>query len=36
MPVLDFWHIKLNNLSIETKEMIVDEDGDILKHNSLL
>lgn len=34
MPVLDFWHIKLNNLSIETKEMIVDEDGDILKHEA--
>ncbi len=34
MSVLDFWRIKLNNLSIATKEMIVDEEGDILKHEA--
>lgn len=32
---LDFWHLRLLDLSIDSKEMITDRDGDILKHEAL-
>ncbi len=32
---LDLWHIKLMDLSVEEKEVLTDEDGDILKHEAV-
>lgn len=31
----DFWHLELSDLFIDSKEMLTDEDGDILRHEAL-